>query len=113
MGAKSRRKGKVGELEAAAELRRLFGTEARRGRQFQGTDESPDLLVDIPKVHFEVKRVEALRLYDALGQAITDAGDSVPVVLYRANRRPWVTIVRLDDLPRLAVQLYLTLAANQ
>jgi len=71
------------------------------------------VLVDVPEVHFEVKRVEAVRLYDALGQAIADAGDSVPVVLHRANRRPWVTIVRLDDLPPLAVQLYLALAANQ
>jgi hypothetical protein len=113
MGAKSRRKGVRGELEAAAELRRLFGTEARRGHQFQGSDESPDVLADIPKVHFEVKRTEALRLYDALGQAIGDAGENVPVVLYRANRKPWVAIVELDDLPRLAVQLYLTLAANQ
>ena len=42
-----------------------------------------------------------------------DAGDSLPGGLPRANRRPWGAIVRLDDLPRLAVQLYLTLAANQ
>ena len=112
MGAKSRRKGKRGELEAAAEIRRVFRTEARRGRQFQGTDESPDVLVDIPDVHFEVKRMEAFRLYEALEQATEDAGSKVPVVLHRANRRPWVAIVRLDDLPRLAVQLYLTLAAN-
>ncbi len=112
MGAKSRRKGKRGELEAAAELRRLFRTEARRGRQFQGTDESPDVLADIPEVHFEVKRVEGLRLYESLAQAMDDAGQKVPVVLYRANRRPWVAIVQLDELPRLAVQLYLTLAQN-
>jgi len=109
----SKRKGARGELEAAAEIRRLFRTEARRGRQYQGTDESPDLLVDIPKVHFEVKRTEALRLYDALGQATDDAGENVPIVLYRANRKPWVAITLLDDLPRLAVQLYLTLAENQ
>ena len=113
MGAKSRRKGKRGELDAAAAIRRVFGTEARRGRQYQGTDESPDVLADIPGVHFEVKRVEALRLYDALAQAAEDAGDGIPVVLHRANRRPWVAVVQLDDLPRLAVQLYLTLAANQ
>jgi len=113
MGAKSRRKGVCGEREAAAELRRLFRVEARRGRQYQGTDESPDLLVDIPQVHFEVKRVEQLRLWEALAQAIEDAGQAVPVVLHRASRRPWVAIVRLDDLPRLAVQLYLTLAQNQ
>jgi hypothetical protein len=112
MGAKSRRKGKRGELEAAAEIRRLFGVEARRGRQFQGTDESPDVLVDIPDVHFEVKRAETFRLYEALEQAIADAGQKVPVVLHRANNRPWVAIVRLDDLSRLAVQLYLTMAQN-
>jgi hypothetical protein len=113
MGGKSRRKGKRGELEAAAEIRRLFGTEARRGRQYRGTDESPDVLTDIPGVHFEVKRVEAFRLYGAVEQAVEEAGDQVPVVLHRANRRPWVAVVRLDDLPRLVVQLYLTLAQNQ
>ena len=112
MGAKSRRKGKVGELEAAAEIRRIFGTEARRGRQYQGTDESPDLLTGIPLVHFEVKRVETLRLYQALAKAIEDAGPNIPVVLHRANQKPWVAIVRLDDLPRVAVQVYLTLAEN-
>ncbi len=112
MGAKSRRKGKRGELEAAAEIRRIFRTEARRGRQFQGTDESPDVIVDVPDVHFEVKRMEAFRLYEALEQAIEDAGQKVPVVLHRTNRRPWVAIVRLDDLPRLAVQLYLKLSEH-
>lgn len=113
MGGKSRRKGCRGELEAAAELRRLFGVEARRGRQYRGSDDAPDVRSAIPEVHFEVKRVEALRLYPALEQAAADAGRHVPVVLHRANRRPWVAVVRLDDLPRLAVQLYLTLAQNQ
>jgi len=112
MGAKSRRKGCRGELEAAAELRRLFHVEAHRGRQFQGGDQSPDVKAAIPGVHFEIKRVEALHLYPALDQAITDAGDNVPVVLHRANAKPWIVLARLDDLPRLSVQLYLTLAAN-
>jgi hypothetical protein len=113
MGAKSRRKGQVGEREAAAELRRLFRVEAHRGRQYQGCDEAPDVRAAIDGVHFEVKRVEALRLYPAIEQAIEDAGQNVPVVLHRANQKPWVAIVRLDDLPKLAVQLYLTLAQNQ
>jgi len=112
MGGKSRSKGARGEREAAAEIRRLFRVEARRGRQYQGTDESPDVLTAIPKIHIEVKRREALRLYPALEQAAADAGTNVPIVLHRANHRPWVAIVRLEDLPRLAVQLYLTLAAN-
>jgi len=113
MGAKSRQKGCRGERECAAELRRLFGVEACRGRQYHGGDESPDLRTAIAGVHFEVKRVEAFRLYEAVAQAVADAGENVPVVLHRSNNRPWVAIVRLDDLPRLAVQLYLTLAQNQ
>ena len=112
MGARSRRKGKRGEIEAAAEIRRLFRVEAHRGRQYQGSDESPDVKAEIHGVHFEVKRVEALRLYEALAQAIRDAGENIPVVLHRANGRPWVAIVRLEDLPKLAVELYLTLAEN-
>jgi hypothetical protein len=49
-------------------------------------------------------------MYDALDQAAGDAGEKVPVILHKQNRKPWVAIVRLDDLPRLAVQLYLKLA---
>jgi hypothetical protein len=113
MGAKSRRKGVRGEIEAAAEVRRLFRVEARRGRQYHGGDEAPDLKTAIERVHFEVKRVEALRLYAAMDQAIADAGPNIPVVLHRASQRPWVVILRLDDLPQLAVQLYLTLAEHQ
>jgi hypothetical protein len=45
-----------------------------------------------------------------MAQAIADAGAKVPVVLHKQNRQPWLAIVRLDDLPRLAVQLYLTMA---
>lgn len=112
MGLRSRNKGKAGEREAAAEIRRLFGVESRRGRQFSGSDESPDVVTAIPNVHFEVKRAEAFRLYSALDQATADAGGKVPVVLHRANARPWVAIVRLDDLPQLASTLYLTLAQN-
>ena len=113
MGLKSRNKGKRGEREAAAEIRRLFRTDANRGCQYAGSDESPDIRTAIVRVHFEVKRAESLRLYDALNQAIADAGENIPVILHKQNRQPWVAIVRLDDLPQLAVQLYLTLAQNQ
>jgi hypothetical protein len=112
MGAMSKRKGKRGELEAATEIRRLFHVDACRGRQYQGSDDAPDIRTAIARVHFEVKRTEALRLHDALDQAIADAGENIPVVLHRANKKPWVAIVRLEDFPQLAVQLYLTLAQN-
>jgi hypothetical protein len=104
-GKKSRNKGKRGELEAAAELRRVLGVAARRGRQFKGTDDSPDLVTGVEGVHFEVKRVERLSLYAAMAQAEEDCVESVPVVLHKANRKPWVAIVYLDDLPELTEKL--------
>jgi Holliday junction resolvase len=112
MGLRSRNKGKQGEREAATEIRRLFGVDACRGAQHCGGPEAPDIRTTIERVHFEVKRTESFRLYDALAQAVADAGDGVPVVLHRSNGKPWVVIVRLDDLPQLATQLYLTLASN-
>jgi len=112
MGRRSLDKGKRGEREAAAEIRRIFGTDANRGRQFQGGDSSPDIVTGIAGVHFEVKRVESFRIDAALEQARQDAGENVPVVLHRKNGRPWVVVARLDDLPRLAVQVYLTLAGR-
>ena len=102
MGLRSRNKGKRGEREAAAEVARVLGTSAARGRQFCGSPDSPDIVTGLADVHFEVKRCEALSLYAAMQQAIDDAGDRLPVVLHRRNRQPWVAIVRLDDLPRLA-----------
>lgn len=113
MGMRSRRKGCCGEREAAAEIARLFHVAAYRGRQYCGAPEAPDIRTAITGVHFEVKRTEKLQPYSALEQAIQDAGENIPVVLHRSNRRPWIAIVRLDDLPQLAVQLYLTLAEHQ
>ncbi len=101
----SRRKGKRGELEAAAEIRRLLGLSARRGRQYRGGPDSPDVIADIPGVHFEVKRTERLRIYEAVEQACQDAKDLVPVVLFRSNRQPWLAIVPLESLKSLAERL--------
>jgi len=105
MGRFSRNKGKVGERELAHEFSRVFGVTARRGVQFQGSPDSPDIVTNIPNLHIECKRTERFRLYDALDQAVSDAGAKVPVVLHRQNKRPWVAVVKLDDLPRLAMIL--------
>ena len=112
MGRKSRDKGVAGERELARELSELFGVDARRGFQYRGGRESADVEIDIPGVHIECKRTEWFRLYEALEQAIGDAGDNIPIVAHRQNRRPWVAVVRLEDLPKLATKLYLTLAEN-
>lgn len=96
----SRDKGKRGELELAAFLRE-HGVEAERGVQYHGGEDSPDVRTSLPGVHFECKRVEQGNLYDWLDQAIGDAGDNIPVVAHRRNRRDWVAILPLDALVRL------------
>lgn len=98
----SNRKGKVGEREAAAALTEDLGLEARRGVQYSGSPDSPDVVHSLPGVHFEVKRTERINVYDAMGQATEDAGGSVPVVLHRRNRGEWLAIVPLKRLKELA-----------
>lgn len=102
MGMRSKTKGKVGEREAAAALNEVLGTDCRRGVQYQGGADSPDV-IGLPGVHVEVKRVEALNIRKAFEQSAHDAAvGKVPVVLHRQNRAPWLMTCRLTDLPALA-----------
>jgi Holliday junction resolvase len=94
----SRTKGKRGELELAAELRRLGFASARRGRQYAGHPDAPDIADAIPGTHIECKRVEALNIDKAITQAITDAGEHLPLVMHRRSRRPWLLTLRLEDI---------------
>jgi hypothetical protein len=97
----SRDKGARGEREAAAELNSIFGTSARRGQQYKGSPESPDVAEFIDGVHIEVKRVERFNLYDALEQAERDSGPlDVPVVMHRKSRKDWVFVVKTRDMLR-------------
>lgn len=96
MGKTSRDKGKRGERELASILRE-FGYDARRGQQYCGVSGDADV-VGLPRVHIECKRVESLRLYDALAQSTADAkDDEIPIVAHRRNNCPWVVVVRLED----------------
>lgn len=98
MGAMSRTKGKVGERELA-KLLTSEGFTARRGVQYQGSPDSPDVVCEcLPGVHFEVKRCEALSVYRALEQARTDAKDKLPIVAHRRNDCDWVAILDMRDL---------------
>jgi hypothetical protein len=104
MGRMQREKGKRGERECAAELRELLGpgVSARRGVQYQGGPDSPDVVTNI-QLHIECKRVESLQLYPALAQAEADAPHgTVPVVWHRRNGRPSVVIVATSRLLELA-----------
>ena len=79
-----------------------LGVEARRGVQYQGGSDSPDVIAAIRGVHLEVKRTEALRLYPAYEQARTEAPEgATPVVVHRRNGQPWLGILGFGDLVQL------------
>lgn len=93
----SRSKGAAGEVELAHFLSDR-GYPARRGQQFSGGSESPDVVCpDLVGWHVEAKRVEAGNPYVWLAQAIKDAGSKTPVVMHRRNGKEWVAILRLED----------------
>lgn len=100
----SRAKGKAGELEAAIFLREHGFDEVRRGVQYRGGGDSPDL-VGLPGCHVEVKRVERGSLYDWLDQAQRDSAGTgrIPVVAHRRNRKEWVAILPLADFLKLII----------
>jgi len=94
----SRAKGARGEREFRDELRKQ-GYTARRGQQFSGSPDSPDVICeDLPELHFEVKRVESLQLYTAMEQARRDAGEhKTPVLAHKKNGKDWVVVMDLQD----------------
>ena len=97
MAVNSRMKGKRAELEIARFLRDHGFTEARRGQQFKGSADSPDV-TGLTGFHIEVKRVERLDLAAAMDQSIRDCGqDEIPVVMHRKNNDYWKVTMRLDD----------------
>ena len=107
MGRASREKGKRGERECRDELGGVLGLPAgaaRRGCQFKGGPESPDVVLDGVPIHVEAKRTERLALWPAVEQAGRDAADGhIPIVWHKCNRRPSVVIVETARLYELAV----------
>jgi len=104
----SRRKGAAGEREAAKAFAAAVGLPphtCHRGQQFKGGTDSPDIVTPLRDIHLEVKRVERGNPYDWMAQAIRDAGDRCPVVLHRRSNAPWLLLVRLSDVQRLAAQV--------
>ena len=93
----SRAKGAAGEREWRDQLRSA-GYTARRGQQFAGGADSPDVICDElgSIIHFEVKRVENLNLNSAMAQAKRDGKNKVPVVAHRKNNCPWLVTIPAD-----------------
>ena len=93
----SRAKGARGERQWRDELR-ANGYAARRGQQFSGSPDSPDVICDaLAWAHFEVKAVERLNVEDAMEQARRDAGGKVPIVAHKRNHRRWLVTIDAHD----------------
>lgn len=91
----SNAKGKRGEREWRDELR-AQGYEARRGQQFSGSPDSPDVVSSLP-IHFEVKRTEKLVLRSAVAQAEGDSGGKPWAVAHKWNNGRWLVIQSAED----------------
>ena len=89
------RKGKRGERQWRDELR-AAGYHARRGQQFSGSPDSPDVVSSLP-IHFEVKSVQHLHLRKAVAQATHDAGGKAWAIPTRWNGGGWLVIQRAED----------------
>lgn len=93
----SRRKGCVGERQWRDVLRG-FGYEARRGQQYSGSPDSPDVVCDSLPFHWEVKRVQNLNIEKALQQAVNDRRTSnFPAVAHRKNGDQWKVTMYAKD----------------
>ncbi len=97
IGRGSKNKGKVGEREVAALLQE-HGYEARRGQQYSGGGDSPDVVHSIRGLHIEVKRKEKFDLEGSMQQARDDSSDAdYPVVFHRKSRKTWVVVMDAED----------------
>lgn len=100
----SRAKGKAGELELCKLLLPYWPEAARNIDQF-GADKQD--VLNVAGLHIQCKRVEKLRIWESLDQAVTEArnGD-VPVLAFRRNltrsplpsRSKWFGAMELDEL---------------
>jgi Holliday junction resolvase len=98
----SREKGKRGERQWRDELR-AQGYAARRGQQFSGSPDSPDVVCEeLRWIHFEVKAVERLNIEEAMDQARRDSarvapgGHKIPIVAHRRSFRPWLVTMTAE-----------------
>jgi hypothetical protein len=107
MPINSRRKGKVGELEARDRWNSLLPrANARRAQQHSGSESASDLISPgTPNLWLEVKRVQALNIHATMAKSLEQCGSLAPVILHRKNDTEWLLTIRLDDVREFATQV--------
>lgn len=97
MGSMQKQKGARGERDFAKFLRDEWRISARRGQQFSGGSESPDVITDLIGLHFEVKFTQRLNLEKAMAQAVNDSGQKIAIVASRKNNGEWLISLKAKD----------------
>ena len=104
MTINSRAKGARYEREIAQWFRNtLMDIDARRGQQFAGGTDSPDVVLpNMEWLHIEAKHVEKLNIYKAMEQAKRDAGEGkIPTVFMRKNGEDTLVVVSIHNVLEL------------
>ena len=105
MAGGNRERGKRGERQAVEAIRRELQLEGRRTQQYSGTEGTSDVTTPgLPEVHWEVKLRRSLGHQRFMDQALADVASgahlphtpSIPVVLAKEDRGPWLLTVPLD-----------------
>lgn len=106
IGKYSKSKGKRGEREIAGLLRE-YGYNARRGQQFKGTPDSPDVICKALPFNIEVKYTEKPNFKSYMKQSIDDSKKGqIPIVVHKYIRGEWNVMIRFDDFMPLMNKIY-------
>jgi len=108
MTINSRDKGARFEREVAAWFRdTLLDPQARRGQQFAGGTDSPDVVLPgMEWLHIEAKHVEKLNIYKAMEQAKRDAGEGkIPTVFMRKNGEEMLVVLPLAEMMGFSLKI--------
>lgn len=92
-----------------------YGFNARRGQQFAGGGDSPDVICEALPIHWEVKGVKAVssvNLLDAVNQAIKDCPEGKwRTVVHKkdgagARASKWMATLPLEDFMDIICELH-------
>ena len=100
----SKQKGKRGELELVHYLK-SYGVEARRGVQYEGSSDSPDVISDLEDIYIECKNTQNTSFYKWMEKAEAEADkNQTPVIFHRKNAGKWMVFVDAEYFMKLRIK---------
>ena len=111
MPINSKAKGKRNELAWVHLLKAAGYPSARRGQQFKGTEDSPDIICpELDMIHFECKSGSRIDIWKTLKQAHNDkAQEELAVVAAHKDREPWIVCMTAEDWFKIINKAFLAL----